>query len=540
MVTSAGQFVKPKQGESYRQFVFRAHQELLPSVPNYEQRNQAVWDAWDRSNGNPIRESASRYFQKDCPRHVPDVCYFMEHETIGSDGQPVRYSFNELADICDEQNQRCDTHNYSAICDRHTIRKPMVVPQGMKVADQPEPKVLGYAGAARLGMVGNQDPKWAVFMDEHHLADGIPMLNEKRRRSVEINRFRDNRRSYFDPIAALGADSPRLPLPVAQYSADGDLERIIERYMAPAMVGAGGTYVPTLGDKSKAVDQYDDMSGMDSSYQSAPQADQQQQQPNQTEGSEMQLGQDDVLAIVKAIQAMPEIQWVREQMQGAQGAQPMPQADPMQQQAAPQAPQAPVAPMQPQPQPSQQQSFGGSDMSGQTLPYQSDAMVERYNVLADEFNSLNEQYSALSDRYQQLFEGNKALVAEMAAQRQAVIALEQRAVDAERTQRVTDLYQQYSHFIVLDEELDKVLYSRGSSLDNDAFEAHLTSLENYAKRSSPVSRMVPAGQLASDKYEQSADFGQMCVDLYTQYADKGIVKPYAEIEAEVKASMASK
>jgi hypothetical protein len=529
MVANAQKTIKPNRGESYREFVYRAHQALMPAIPSWEARNKAVWDAWDHSNGNPIRETAQQYFAKDCSRFVPDVCYFMEHETIGSDGQPVKYSFNELADICEEQNSRCDTHNYSAISDRHNRRMPMVVPQGMKVPESQEPQIVGYAGAARLGMVGNQQPKWAVFMDEHHLASGVDVLNQKRRRSVEINRFKDSRRPYFDPIAALGADSPRLPLPVAQYSSDGDQNHLVDYYESPVMVGSGNAYIPAMGDPKKRVDQYGDQ----------PQMQPHQQPQTEPEGSPMQISQEDVVAIVQAIQQTPEFQWVREQMgQGAQPDQQMPQQPqqpmPQPQQPMPQQPQ----PMPQQPQPPSQEPMGGPSMAQpnqqQQQRYSSsndpNQLIEQYNVLVEENESWREQYA-------QLFENNRTLVAEMAMQRQAVAALESRVVDGDRTQRLTDLYQAYPHFIVLEDEKETCLYSHGSDMSAEAFELHCQNLEKYAKRSSPVSRMVPGGAIPQDHYSGSDDIGKLTVDHYTALADKGIFKSFEECEAEVRAKI---
>jgi hypothetical protein len=521
MVASTQKTVKPNSGESYRDFVFRAHQVLMPSMPSYEARNKAVWNAWDNTHGNPIREQAQQYHAKDCSRFVPDVCYFMEHETIGSDGQPVKYGFKELADICEEMNGRCDTHNYSAIADRHTIRG--MVPENL------QPKVVGYTGATRLGMVGSQNPKWAVFMDEHHLTSGVSTLDDKKRRSVEVNRFRDGRRPYFDPIAALGADSPRLPLPVAKYSAnDGDPNHIIDHYESPAMVGAGNTFIPAMSGKK--VDQYEDTT-LDP-------------------GTQSMMAPEDVNAIIQALFATPEFQFVQTLMHQSQaGAQPAQPGQPQPGQPQPAAqPHAGQPSPQPQHQPSQEPTggptmanpnqpkpnFGGNQYSNQGDP---GVTVDQYQQLVDENTQLREQYSAMADQYTALAQNNKQLVQEMAQANRAIANMEMRVVDGDRSQKINELYQQYPHFVVAEEELDKVLYSRGSEMDSEQFEAHVAQLEVYAQRSSPVSKMVPRGSTGGDQYSQNADIEQLVVDRYTAYADEGILKTYEEVKREVTAEL---
>lgn len=121
---------------------------------------------------------------------------------------------------------------------------------------------------------------------------------------------------------------------------------------------------------------------------------------------------------------------------------------------------------------------------------------------------------------------------------QAVAQLEARAVDAERTERIKDLYQLYPHFVEVEEELDKVLYLCNAEMSNEAFEVHLALVEKYAKRSSPVTRMVPTGSLGAEKYSGKEDLGTLVVDRYTAYADKGIIKSFDEVKAEIEKEVA--
>ena len=63
--------IEPGPQEGYEQFVYRAHSELLPSIPDPNARNAAVWGAWERSNGDPLRDRAEQFFPADQYRTVP-------------------------------------------------------------------------------------------------------------------------------------------------------------------------------------------------------------------------------------------------------------------------------------------------------------------------------------------------------------------------------------------------------------------------------------------------------------------------------------
>lgn len=472
--------IAPQPGESYAQFVQRAHYALKASIPDWEERNQAVWDAWEDSRGDVLRERAQQYFPSDKYRFVPNVCYFSEHQTIGRDGNPVKYTFKELSDISEEQNFRCDRHNYSAIASRHTSDEPSRVN---------EPEVLGYTGSTRLGMVGNDRPEWAIFVDEYHRNEAVPELDRKQRRSVEINRFRDGRRPYFDPIAALGSESPRLPLPIAKYSGIGDIGKLVERYSVMALGEVSGTssFIPNL-DREK--------------YE---------------EPSAMGLTEQDISAVVRAIQSTPEMQWVRQQM-GVGSAVPSPSPS-----SSPSPPQhgSPQMPQQPQP---PRYSKADSDVE----------LTERYSVL-------EQQHSDLVDKYNGLVEVNSRMTEEYGQMRKAVVQLEQRAVDAERTDQIRDLYQKHQHFVDFDEELERCLYSRGSEMSDEEFSKHLQQVEKYALRSSPVTSMLPGGgggqASLTDKEQYAAALNDAVVERYTAMAARGEFKTYAEIEAIVKQEM---
>ncbi len=73
-------------------------------------------------------------------------------------------------------------------------------------------------------------------------------------------------------------------------------------------------------------------------------------------------------------------------------------------------------------------------------------------------------------------------------------------------------------------------------MSNEEFSEHLASVEKYAQRSSPVSRMVPAGEFAPASTPKS-DLASKVVDRYTQLAERGVYKTYDEIEGEIRKEM---
>ncbi len=390
---------------------------------------------------------------------------------------------------------------------------------------------MGFAGPYSLGMVGRLNPKWAVFADEHHRTDEADLFDRRRRRSVEVMRFKDGRPSYFDPIATLGADSPRLALPVARYEAE---DAIVERYsvIAPVSVGAGNTFIPNTDDKYASTDQGEP--------------------PKMMSG---QLGEQDIMAIVQAIRNTPEMQWVTSQMQqaipadqpgptdGMQAPSPDSQLQLSPDQGPPQAPaypernsQCPPPMPAPQPSPTLPQGMAGAGLGQQYAGRYSqledeEVTNEQYQALREENEVLAERYSELASTYESLQNANARMVEDYGKMKSAVVQLERRAVDAERLERIKELYSQYPHFVVVEEETERCLYSAGATMSNEEFAEHLASVEKYAQRSSPVSRMVPAGEFAPVSGPKS-DLAGKVVERYTSLADRGVFKTYDEVEAK--------
>ena len=83
---------QPQAGEAYEQYVTRAHRELMQAIPEPEQRNRIVWDAWSAAYGDPERDRATVKFSADRFNFRRDVCYFSEHQTARTGPHGSRWS----------------------------------------------------------------------------------------------------------------------------------------------------------------------------------------------------------------------------------------------------------------------------------------------------------------------------------------------------------------------------------------------------------------------------------------------------------------
>ena len=531
--------LKPRTGEKYNDFVFRAHNQLMTSMPDPKNRNKAVWNSWESVNGDPDGDRAIEYFSSDDEReykHVRGVPVFMEHSTErvnpnDPEGPKVRfdYDFKELCKVLDGSNERCGHDSYSAISSHHTS----LTNKGPAT----EPYVMGFAGPYRLGMVKNSrtnEQKWAIFADEHRDASHHDTFRNRERRSVEVLRPKMGGLPYFDPIATLGADSPRLPLPLARYQASEseDVELVgvyamgfdgsIERYEFASPAGSN-TFVQGGIPVQKEV----------------------YQEPSQMQSS---LTPDDLKMIIDGLLNTPQMQWVLEQMQSGQ-ADANPAMDPNQQNQNPDEmsdPNQPSAPSSLLPQPSVQAGpsaggFPSSPQSQQPQRYsqEDDEMTpEQYAALANEHEELSEKYSQVTEKYSQLAQVNAELVRKHSELHSAVAALEARSVDAERTVVLKDLCDRYSHALNFEEEIETCLYSHGADMDQERFSAHCQLIEKIAKRSPVATPMVPNGEFAEpikSKFRpgQSKELQEKTIERYSQESDKGIFRDYDVIRAEV-------
>lgn len=339
---SAAPLVVVRPGETQAQYAVRYHQTMGRAIPETERRNAEMFRNWRTGGGDEKAleaRIAARFPESEFVR-VRDVPVFAEHTTKDREGRPVTYDRQALQAIADRCNERIlDTGDFPPITEGHTPSAEEAS-QGRK-----QPDVLGYAGPFRLGQIGNRNPRWAIFCDEfHHKADR-PRLMKLQRRSPEVwlaPRMEDR---ILDPIAALGAETPRLDLGMSRFCRTS-AGLLVEKYSAVAP-GPYSTFLPG-----------DDAGQERKRYQSEEPA---VQQPNV----------DEVLIqkIVGAIMQTAPMQWVLGQMEQDKAATP----------AAPNPAEAGQFPENPPAEPAANDSADEPDDEGDYEPDDEDReQVKRY------------------------------------------------------------------------------------------------------------------------------------------------------------------
>ena len=235
---TASRGVVPLRGETQAAFAQRYHAAMSRVIRNTDRRNSEMLRAWRESGQDrTLDQAAAQRFGTPEYIRVPNVPVFSEHTTRDGKGKLAIYDRRALAAIVDRCNTRIlDTGDFPPLTEGHT---PTTEEQN---AGRKMPEVLGYAGPFRLGQIGNVNPRWAIFCDEWHHRDCAGKLRRMQRRSPEVwleERMEDR---FLDPIAALGAETPRLDLGPARYGrrADG---RVVEKYTA-TLPGAATSFVP--------------------------------------------------------------------------------------------------------------------------------------------------------------------------------------------------------------------------------------------------------------------------------------------------------
>ena len=289
----------PAPGESEADYVIRAHQWLLPIVPNAEERNAAVLGAWRRSTGPSAREELARNrYPDDEFVRVRDVPVFTEHEYVDRHGRTQKYGLAEMKAVCDRCNYRIDnTGNFAVLTEGHTPTKEQLA------AGVPMPAVLGYAGPFRLGMVGNVDPKWAILQDEHHHRDVAERIRRMPTRSPEVWLTEKMNERFMDPIALLGAETPRLDMGMRYARTDDGQE--VERYAAAGVVSfpsAASTFVPGMTGGSGHPKEQPEKERNSMADTGSPIA---------------SLSDEDIAKIVGGIMQTDVMQWCKQQMEQA-------------------------------------------------------------------------------------------------------------------------------------------------------------------------------------------------------------------------------
>jgi hypothetical protein len=234
---------QPQPNETQADFAIRFHAEMQADIPRASERNAQMLAQWEQYGSEQERQIGDSIFTPDQYEKRQNVAIFAEHQTPTD-----RYGRDELKAIADRHNYRIRNKQiFCPLTDGHT-------------GGAGNPATLGFTGAVRLGMIGDEDPQWALFADEYQRKDAQHILRDAPGRSVEIWKHKNMGDRFFYPIAALRADAPRLELPPARYSKAESGERVlVQCYSLPdhlkdtyMMPGGNNTAIP--GE----IDQYGD------------------------------------------------------------------------------------------------------------------------------------------------------------------------------------------------------------------------------------------------------------------------------------------
>jgi hypothetical protein len=560
----------PSADESCEHYCARAHKALLKDVPDPDQRNALVWEAWEHHRG-PLaeREIASSAFPTEKFTVSPAHCHFVTHETTAKDGSKRNYDLKSLAKIARQHNGEIrDASAFPAISDGHTPDPDS--------GNQNEPPVLGHAGPYLLGMIGRENPRFALFADEYHRRDSADVLSRKPFRSVELWTFKDGRQR-FHPIAAVGAEAPRLLMPAkytarpeqfSQYEHEGsDVERYtadaidVEKYDAACAPGGSNTFVKPFGSGKR--DDYaagapgttppDALRDLMAMILETPQfryltrkMEEEESLAGAGPGSESLPGQMEAAdglgtegnpvghdSNLSQLDGRDEIEGFgnAEEPPTASGPPDTSDLDDLNDASASDESGEFESPNQPKKKKGDKESFAMSSNPNAVS-------VEKYTELVKAHDATVEKYTALEKAHTELMGDHKKLL-------DRVGTIEKTSTDAARRAQLEGLAEKYTA-INLEDECKKCLYSQGSSMNDDAFKERIEMITSIGEQfvNSP---MIPRGSLPErytqrhaadvEKYEQR--LSEEAIAYHSEQLGLGNNVPYDACKAEAKKRLAA-
>jgi len=479
-----------------------------------------------------LEEIAQRTFPGDQFVRVPGVCVFSEHDTVDSQGQPQHYDRDALQQIVDCCNSRIrETGDFCPLAEGHTPDREQIL------AGAKNPDVLGFVGNFRLGRIGAKNSKYAVFADEWHFTDRHHEVTRKPRRSVEVWMNKDMGKRFFDPIVALGTETPRLDLGIK--FARLQTGQRIEKYQAAtaAFPAAGNTFVKGSGDDDKREETYE-MPSKDIDPEKArkilkdgeiggkPLTEAQKgmfgaaagKEEYQAIGDLPMLADEELRQILDAFNQLDVVVWAREQMASQQAAtegeyQAAPEENGGELEPAPPvAAEPPEGPASEIPPPPTEPATPPTEVPA--IPEEEEKMAKTYSKQDDKdvVRMSREERSAEREKYRKTEEAYESLKKEHYALKTKHNEIIRQACDSARSAKLDEMALRFA--VDADEEKDRCLYSRGSKMDNANFDLHVATIERLAQPS-PVGRGIPLGRLPSqtepedaEKYERAKDYAE--------------------------------
>lgn len=241
-------------GETQGQFFDRASRALRKQVPSINRRTIDILRIWRASpNAIELNQKAAAQFPKEEYTHFGPRCVFLEHTVPGAeDGsrQEIRYDRKALEKLVDWANYRIrNSETFAAISEGHTPSNEE------KASGTPMPDVLGYSGPFYIGLLGDVDPKWAVYAEEWVHNTDLDRFKKLQRRSPEVWCSEPMEKRTMDPIAALGAETPRLDSGMNPYSRAGD-NQLVMKYSASGGPSVGAVKYSADSEMEKTMHEF--------------------------------------------------------------------------------------------------------------------------------------------------------------------------------------------------------------------------------------------------------------------------------------------
>ncbi|MDB5345310.1 MAG: hypothetical protein JWP89_3687 [Schlesneria sp.] len=239
----------PMAGETQPQFFARASRALQRQIPSVNRRTIEILRIWKlSSNDKDLRDKAAAMFPKAKFVHFGPRCIFLEHTvpaSVDTQQPEITYGQQELQQLVDWANYRIrNSDNFAVISDGHTPSQD----EKAKGAGMPSP--LGYSGPFYLGQLGDVDPLWAIYADEWVHRDDVPRFEKLQRRSPEVWASEPMSQRTLDPIAALGAETPKLDCGMNLYARASD-GQLVMRYSAATLPGPTNSFVPSAERRTR-------------------------------------------------------------------------------------------------------------------------------------------------------------------------------------------------------------------------------------------------------------------------------------------------
>lgn len=293
--------VAPHPGESQVSFIERGDRELYAKIPDTIERSRYLLQCWiDAGGDRELAEITAKRFPASEFHTVRNLPIFTEHVTTDIRGEKRKYDRKALATIVRRCNERIlDTGDFAILSEGHTPEAEDVA-AGAKM-----PETLGYVGPFRLGMIGNRKPRWAIFADEHYHRSDLDKVKKRPRRSPEV--FLDD--MILDPIAALGAETPRLDTGIVRNCRLSD-GRVVEKYSAACYPSGGNTSPQSFRGKKEKETYAAGDEPMDNSTVSNPNLDSGESLSTMSDEEIQKI----ILGVAAAVMQSKPMQWVASQM----------------------------------------------------------------------------------------------------------------------------------------------------------------------------------------------------------------------------------